>query len=130
MIIIIKTYLNAFFLSIPLSSMALKKSLQLLVFLLLILCISLSLLFLLHQNNNTNYSNSDTNDSKNYYGYNNLRVIGRHRKMLQSNTQLFDFTPFKRHHRKHVPVRSEPVIDPIYGTEKRLVPTGPNPLHH
>jgi len=59
--------------------------------------------------------------------FGNLR---RHRKLLDE-TQLFDFTPFK----PHVPVQSEPVAegpdaDPLYGEQKRLVPTGPNPLHH
>ncbi|KAG9152899.1 hypothetical protein Leryth_012515 [Lithospermum erythrorhizon] len=51
----------------------------------------------------------------------------------------FDLTPFinkkRHHHRKHLPEahRPPPVykeIDPRYGVEKRLVPTGPNPLHH
>ncbi|XP_059642767.1 CLAVATA3/ESR (CLE)-related protein 12-like [Cornus florida] len=43
----------------------------------------------------------------------------------------FDFTPFMRHHRRHVPVRpGSSEIDPRYGAEMRLVPTGPNPLHH
>lgn len=63
----------------------------------------------------------------------------RNRKVLASK---FDFAPFhKRHHqqqhersspeaqvRNEKPVQSE--IDPRYGVEKRLVPTGPNPLHH
>ncbi|GKV25103.1 hypothetical protein SLEP1_g34596 [Rubroshorea leprosula] len=38
------------------------------------------------------------------------------------------------HHRRHTPVQPEPAdgtqIDPRYGVDKRLVPTGPNPLHH
>ncbi|KAL3731508.1 hypothetical protein ACJRO7_028397 [Eucalyptus globulus] len=52
------------------------------------------------------------------------------RKVLASK---FDFSPFqKRHGKSH---RPEPPddgreIDPRYGMEKRLVPTGPNPLHH
>ncbi|KAL5818028.1 hypothetical protein ACOSQ3_026406 [Xanthoceras sorbifolium] len=59
------------------------------------------------------------------------------RKLLAGK---FDFTPFlphrhhRHHHRTHVPQRPEPTtgkeIDPRYGVEKRLVPTGPNPLHH
>ncbi|XVF09667.1 hypothetical protein REPUB_Repub07fG0114600 [Reevesia pubescens] len=67
--------------------------------------------------------------------------ISRHtlsnRKVLATK---FDFTPFlhhQKHHRRtrprHVPVLPEPSrneIDPRYGVEKRLVPTGPNPLHH
>ncbi|KAB5544724.1 hypothetical protein DKX38_012836 [Salix brachista] len=59
------------------------------------------------------------------------------RKALVSK---FDFTPFQKHHQQQhenpLPgedehkkaARSE--IDPRYGVEKRLVPTGPNPLHH
>ncbi|KAL2935516.1 CLAVATA3/ESR [Bienertia sinuspersici] len=50
--------------------------------------------------------------------------------MLESNRKLFDFSPFKSHHRKHVPVRAEPGFDPLFDAQKRVVPTGPNPLHH
>ncbi|KAI3467146.1 hypothetical protein Pfo_023809 [Paulownia fortunei] len=61
-----------------------------------------------------------------------------HRKTLASK---FDFTPFlkrHRHHRTELPpdVHTQPgppggsQIDPRYGVEKRLVPSGPNPLHH
>uniref|UniRef100_A0A6N2MTL7 CLAVATA3/ESR-like protein n=1 Tax=Salix viminalis TaxID=40686 RepID=A0A6N2MTL7_SALVM len=61
----------------------------------------------------------------------------RNRKVLVSE---FDFTPFQKHHQQQhenpfpgedehkKAARSE--IDPRYGVEKRLVPTGPNPLHH
>ncbi|OAY50228.1 hypothetical protein MANES_05G118800v8 [Manihot esculenta] len=56
------------------------------------------------------------------------------RRMLSTK---FDFTPFlkKSHriHHWHLPVHPHPAgteIDPRYGAEKRLVPTGPNPLHH
>ncbi|EOY02153.1 hypothetical protein QUC31_013413 [Theobroma cacao] len=53
----------------------------------------------------------------------------------------FDFTPFQKHHQqeqqdKHSPdmkrqsQAADTEIDPRYGVEKRLVPTGPNPLHH
>ncbi|KAK9074472.1 hypothetical protein SSX86_007070 [Deinandra increscens subsp. villosa] len=59
------------------------------------------------------------------------------RKTLASN---FDFTPFLKHHHLHhhhhhhhdhnSPELSGSQIDPRYGVEKRLVPTGPNPLHH
>ncbi|XP_010471484.1 PREDICTED: CLAVATA3/ESR (CLE)-related protein 13-like [Camelina sativa] len=47
----------------------------------------------------------------------------------------FDFTPFLKdlqrsnHHRKVSPPGGSE-IDPRYGVEKRLVPSGPNPLHH
>ncbi|CAN6577982.1 hypothetical protein TB2_039240 [Malus domestica] len=61
------------------------------------------------------------------------------RKVLLASK--FDFAPFvhrnqqrqKDHPYKYVPVRPEPggtEIDPRYGSEMRLVPTGPNPLHH
>ncbi|CAK7326506.1 unnamed protein product [Dovyalis caffra] len=55
------------------------------------------------------------------------------RKVLASK---FDFTPFQKHHEKPLPDEEEhkkpaqSEIDPRYGVEKRLVPTGPNPLHH
>ncbi|XP_044494632.1 CLAVATA3/ESR (CLE)-related protein 12 [Mangifera indica] len=62
------------------------------------------------------------------------------RKVLASK---FDFTPFQKHgqHEKHkrsandkkgrsAQPAAETQIDPRYGVEKRLVPTGPNPLHH
>ncbi|EEF50649.1 CLE12, putative [Ricinus communis] len=50
----------------------------------------------------------------------------------------FDFAPFLNKHHRHRPHyhRMKPEspagaeIDPRYGAEKRLVPTGPNPLHH
>ncbi|KAK9684413.1 hypothetical protein RND81_10G208200 [Saponaria officinalis] len=68
-----------------------------------------------YYHNNNNVDNNNNNDN-----YESLR---RCRKLLE-NTQLYDFTPFKRHHRK------QPEVDPVYGDEKRIVPTGPNPLHH
>ncbi|PIA63501.1 hypothetical protein AQUCO_00201089v1 [Aquilegia coerulea] len=58
------------------------------------------------------------------------------RKLLATS---FDFTVFQRHrHRRttSLPLMqddSDPSgneIDLRYGVEKRLVPTGPNPLHH
>ncbi|KAK8508181.1 hypothetical protein V6N13_055634 [Hibiscus sabdariffa] len=43
----------------------------------------------------------------------------------------FDFTPHHDHQAQdqmRKPADNE--VDPRYGVEKRLVPTGPNPLHH
>ncbi|XP_031287951.1 CLAVATA3/ESR (CLE)-related protein 12-like [Pistacia vera] len=81
-----------------------------------------------------------------FHSFNSIYVF--HHNTL-TNTKVsapskFDFTPFlshhhhnnhnHRHHRKHLPSKpktaGEDVIDPLYGVEKRLVPTGPNPLHH
>ncbi|KAL7091075.1 hypothetical protein ACP275_12G082700 [Erythranthe tilingii] len=55
-----------------------------------------------------------------------------HRKALSSK---FDFTPFLHHHRHRTAGRLPPPaggfeIDPRYDVEKRIVPSGPNPLHH
>ncbi|PWA51553.1 CLAVATA3/ESR-RELATED 11 [Artemisia annua] len=61
--------------------------------------------------------------------------LSNNRKMLSSK---FDFNPFLNHHHHHhdhyengleVSGTSN-AIDPHYGVEKRLVPSGPNPLHH
>ncbi|KAJ0669488.1 hypothetical protein HanPI659440_Chr17g0701751 [Helianthus annuus] len=50
------------------------------------------------------------------------------RKTLASS---FDFTPFlKHHHHDNSLELSGSQVDPRFGVEKRLVPTGPNPLHH
>lgn len=68
-------------------------------------------------------------------------TCSNNRKVLATK---FDFTPFlhhqkhhRRHHSRHVPAEDDVYsgpsgneIDPRYGVEKRLVPTGPNPLHH
>ncbi|GMJ10859.1 hypothetical protein HRI_004755100 [Hibiscus trionum] len=68
--------------------------------------------------------------------------IGTNTRHTLSNRKLlptkFNFTPFLHHHLRYSSVdvdvqRPEPSgndIDPRYGVEKRLVPTGPNPLHH
>ncbi|KAF3437324.1 hypothetical protein FNV43_RR20077 [Rhamnella rubrinervis] len=66
-----------------------------------------------------------------------------HHMSTSSNRKLLagkvDFTPYLRHrhhrhgHRRHTSSTHGPGgsdIDPRYGVEKRLVPTGPNPLHH
>lgn len=66
---------------------------------------------------------------------NNEFPVSKNRKILATG---FDFTPFinrqrqhHRHHRHHDHHhRSHTEIDPRYGVDKRLVPTGPNPLHH
>ncbi|CAJ2634901.1 unnamed protein product [Trifolium pratense] len=74
---------------------------------------------------------------------NKFPVYLQNRKMLATG---FDFTPFinrhhhshrhhhDHHHRSHMPAHphepKETEIDPRYGVDKRLVPTGPNPLHH
>ncbi|KAE9609678.1 hypothetical protein Lalb_Chr07g0178581 [Lupinus albus] len=83
-------------------------------------------------------SNIDNTNISNLY-------VPHSRKMLATG---FDFTPFLHHHHhhhhrhhhrhhhhneNHMLVKPEPAgseIDPRYGVEKRLVPTGPNPLHH
>ena len=60
----------------------------------------------------------------------------RHRLLNNSKTiaSNFDFTPFLTHNHHHHQYKSQELggsyIDPRYGVEKRLVPTGPNPLHH
>uniref|UniRef100_A0A7N0VA22 Uncharacterized protein n=1 Tax=Kalanchoe fedtschenkoi TaxID=63787 RepID=A0A7N0VA22_KALFE len=57
----------------------------------------------------------------------------RTRKMLASGQ--FDFTPFL-HHLRHPPANRQDRhdlggdFDPVNAMEKRLVPSGPNPLHH
>ncbi|KAI4344046.1 hypothetical protein L6164_011321 [Bauhinia variegata] len=95
----------------------------------LILCLSLFLI-LFHDRGWFNFDSSNNG--------NNRFSVSRNRRMLASN---FDFTPFlhrhrhhrHHHHRSHRPVHPEPAksdIDPRYGAQKRLVPTGPNPLHH
>ncbi|RDX77078.1 CLAVATA3/ESR (CLE)-related protein 13, partial [Mucuna pruriens] len=73
-------------------------------------------------------------------GNNQLHLsVSPNRKILAA-TPGFDFTPFlhhrhrhhhRRHHRRtHMPEPNQTEIDPRYGVDKRLVPTGPNPLHH
>ncbi|KAJ7956576.1 CLAVATA3/ESR (CLE)-related protein 12-like [Quillaja saponaria] len=66
--------------------------------------------------------------------------LRNNRKVLALATK-FDFTPFVRHQRRHQrrhhhqynhrhPEPAGSDIDPRYDVEKRLVPNGPNPLHH
>ncbi|RWR82098.1 CLAVATA3/ESR CLE-related protein 12-like protein [Cinnamomum micranthum f. kanehirae] len=56
-------------------------------------------------------------------------LINPSRKVLMAK---FNFTAFNTSHRQYTPVAKPDgdEIDPRYGVEKRLVPTGPNPLHH
>ncbi|KAM3269452.1 hypothetical protein P3S67_030334 [Capsicum chacoense] len=92
----------------------------------------LSLLVLLFQEfiflktNNKNIIMSNDHDHDHHHG---------HRKTLISSN--FDFTPFVKnvhhdhhHHNHDQPELAGGEIDQRYGVEKRLVPTGPNPLHH
>lgn len=60
-----------------------------------------------------------SSDSKEHHG---LMV---HRKVLSTK---FNFTPFLHHMPEPDPSGKE--VDPLYGEEKRRVPSGPNPLHH
>lgn len=108
------------------------------------------LLFLFHElynfkskiNTNTKQSITTTTTSNTiHYSLSKYPLINR--KVLASK---FDFTPFQKHHEKSSPSQElqpkdhhQPApaadhgsaeIDPRYGVEKRLVPTGPNPLHH
>ncbi|CAL0307154.1 unnamed protein product [Lupinus luteus] len=63
--------------------------------------------------------------------------VPHNRKMLAMG---FDFTPLLHHHHRrhhhhqsHVLTHREPSeneIDQRYGVDKRLVPSGPDPLHH
>lgn len=117
---------------LPLLSMALKISH------LLIALLWLSLILLLpHRFNNVkpfiiNYHEQRTSTMR----YPSLfpHQVSINRKALSSK---FDFTPFQKpHHRLQnhgegaSDERAKSEIDPRYGVEKRLVPTGPNPLHH
>ncbi|KAB1212675.1 CLAVATA3/ESR (CLE)-related protein 13 [Morella rubra] len=72
----------------------------------------------------------------------NSHISLSHRTLISNRKVLagkIDFTVFLRHrhqlHHSHSNVPVQPgsagtEIDPRYGMEKRLVPTGPNPLHH
>ncbi|KAK7265027.1 hypothetical protein RJT34_32643 [Clitoria ternatea] len=82
----------------------------------------------------------NSNDDTNVVTTNNqpLLYVSRNRKL--ATVHGFDFTPFHHHHHRHhhqhhhhrnrSPQPKETEIDPRYGVDKRLVPTGPNPLHH
>ncbi|OAY31251.1 CLAVATA3/ESR (CLE)-related protein 12 [Manihot esculenta] len=102
----------------------------------ILLCLSL-LLLLFHELYNFNTNNKQIINTSAYYSSTPHRHPLFNRKVLAAK---FDFTPFQkkrqqRHrHGKPSPSDKQDVdrseIDPRYGVEKRLVPTGPNPLHH
>ncbi|KAF5734615.1 hypothetical protein HS088_TW15G00107 [Tripterygium wilfordii] len=50
------------------------------------------------------------------------------RRLLTSKIDFQQFLRHGHHQHRHKPTGSE--VDPGYDVEKRLVPTGPNPLHH
>ncbi|OAY59294.1 hypothetical protein MANES_01G021100v8 [Manihot esculenta] len=74
--------------------------------------------------------------------FSNINHVSIFLQPLRSNRRLlsdkFDFTPFlnnsHRLHHWHLPVQPQPAagtdFDPRYDAQNRLVPTGPNPLHH
>ncbi|GAV77483.1 hypothetical protein CFOL_v3_20954 [Cephalotus follicularis] len=107
--------------------MALKK----LHTIFIILWLSLSLLLLVFHVVN----NFKSNITFTYSSLSNHHLINR--KVFISK---LDFTPIQNHpqqqHKKRSrdmqvqPAPSGNQIDLRYGVEKRLVPTGPNPLHH
>ncbi|KAL0408819.1 UNVERIFIED_CONTAM: CLAVATA3/ESR (CLE)-related protein 12 [Sesamum radiatum] len=89
------------------------------------------LLLLFHEFYNHKYLNntSSTLDVASSLGHQRPRTIPTHRKLALASK--FDFAPFlNSHHHRHRGVPPGNEIDPRYGVEKRLVPTGPNPLHH
>ncbi|KAI3673285.1 hypothetical protein L6452_39402 [Arctium lappa] len=63
------------------------------------------------------------------------RTLHTNKAILPPAATQFNFSPFiygRHHHRKthHSPFVPRSKIDPRYGVETHLVPTGPNPLHH
>ncbi|XP_022727349.1 CLAVATA3/ESR (CLE)-related protein 12-like [Durio zibethinus] len=98
----------------------------------------LSLLFLLlHQFQNFKFKTTSKQTSSITFSSLSHNPLINTRKVVASK---FVFTPFQKHHQQeqdeHSPdmkKQSEPAdneIDPRYGVQKRLVPTGSNPLHH
>ncbi|KAL9661130.1 hypothetical protein QQ045_025951 [Rhodiola kirilowii] len=117
--------------------------------LLLILMLILSTILRLHSSDQNGFNNIDFKEQHqedqllNSYHRDNVLIkrslLSSNRKMLSSSSlsssssrsSLFDFTPFlHRMPAEEAGDREGSGIDPIYGEEKRLVPTGPNPLHH
>ncbi|KAL9438308.1 hypothetical protein AB3S75_024058 [Citrus x aurantiifolia] len=98
------------------------------IFVSIILCLStLFLLLFFHAFCFNNFTTHGTNTTAST-----TRIS--HRKVLLMASK-FDFSPFLRHRHhylKHLPqpAAGSTEMDPRYGVEKRLVPTGPNPLHH
>ncbi|GAY58069.1 hypothetical protein CUMW_184250 [Citrus unshiu] len=99
------------------------------IFVSIILCLStLFLLLFFHAFCFNNFTTLGTNTAAS----STTRIS--HRKVLLMASK-FDFSPFLRHRHhylKHLPqpAAGSTDMDPRYGVEKRLVPTGPNPLHH
>ncbi|KAJ9187316.1 hypothetical protein P3X46_002785 [Hevea brasiliensis] len=96
-----------------------------------ILCLSFLLFFFFFFNG---WCSCFSNNSEDNHVSISLVQPFSNRRMLSSK---FDFSPFLKNshrlHHWHLPVhpqRNGTEIDPRYGAEKRLVPTGPNPLHH
>ncbi|KVI06474.1 hypothetical protein Ccrd_015163 [Cynara cardunculus var. scolymus] len=83
--------------------------------------------------------NNHQEDQHYYQPLSTHRVLISNRKVLSHPTK-FDFTPFihghhhhhhhRHRHHQHRLAAAGSKIDPRYGVEMRLVPTGPNPLHH
>uniref|UniRef100_A0A7N0TZM9 CLAVATA3/ESR (CLE)-related protein 13 n=1 Tax=Kalanchoe fedtschenkoi TaxID=63787 RepID=A0A7N0TZM9_KALFE len=99
------------------------------------LCL-LSLILLLSSSSNNfgfiilTYNSSHSQDVFMKNGRSSSRSSNR--KLLES--RQFDYTPFL-HHLRHPPPDQEDQhlggeFDPVNAMDKRLVPTGPNPLHH
>ncbi|KAG8498901.1 hypothetical protein CXB51_005258 [Gossypium anomalum] len=78
----------------------------------LLIWISLLSLLFLHQFHYSNYAKQSFSSLSPY------SLIAR-----KVGATKFHFTPFH-------PQPGDNEIDPRYGVAKRLVPTGPNPLHH
>ncbi|KAF4398766.1 hypothetical protein G4B88_028129 [Cannabis sativa] len=117
----------------------------------LILCVSFLIILIINIGwsgfNNSNvlsskasatlFATTTNHDHHHYqYYYSSLSSTSSGNRKLLLSSSKFDFSPFihrQHHHHRHLPAEpdpGDPRIDPRYGVEKRLVPTGPNPLHH